>query len=201
MNEEADSNTPVAMLLCKYCSAEPGSASVVCKRCGVPVNTADTNPYGSPATRIAQGTQQATTLASVIMTLGLLVLLVVVGFESPGIAVLFALFTIPPWIRTALVVYKRSRSGLPTGNVEKTALFFTSALLTTLILFAMTISCILTFCITCFAALAEPDYFNDGTFGLVLFGGIITAFVMVLLLFSPWIRWRWARDTTRRNQS
>lgn len=198
-SKPSNAELPVASLLCQYCEADLPVGSEACLRCGIASGNTP-NPYGSPTARvindIAEGTNGAGTLTSILLTGALLVLLVVVGFESPGVAIFLGVFTIPPWIRTALVMRRRSATGLETSTAASVSLFVGSLLVTWLILFSALVCCTLTFCFACIGALTMS---RDERVVFPMAGiAALAVFLGIVLVFSPWIRSRFRRDTTRK---
>ena len=196
----------VATMLCPVCEADLSPNVSVCLRCGTVVKDSKLNPFSAPVKvspvpkDIAAGTSSATTLVSIALTVGLIGILMATFVSSPGLGVCLALVTIPPWVRTTLVVFKRSRSGLETGNLQKTTMFVGSALVTWLVLFVALTSCCLTFCALCWGVmLTGADRLNDQTLMYVLWGAVGATFILVVLAFTPWMRYRWTRDVNKEN--
>lgn len=194
-SEQSNAETPVASLLCQFCEASLPAESEVCLRCGI-ASMETRNPYGSPAAReIAAGSSGASTLSSILLTGALLVPLLVVGFESPGVAIFLAVITIPSWIRTALVMRRRSTTGLETSTVASMSLFVGSLLVTWLILFVALVCCSLTFFFVCIGGLSQPR--DGGMFLITAVLAAIAVFGVLVVIFSKWIRSRFLRDTKR----
>lgn len=203
-SEPKDEEAVVATMLCPVCEADLSPIALVCLRCGHAVNDSRLNPWEAPKKLpsvpkdIAAMTSSASTMVSVALTVGLIGILAATLLASPGLGICLALLMIPAWIRTTLVVFKRSRSGLETGNLQKTTLFVGSAFVTWLVLFVALISCCLTFCAMCWGVMiTNADRMNDQVLLYVLWGSVGVTFILVLLAFSPWIRNRWKRDTIK----
>ncbi len=199
-DDALESEILVATLLCPLCESELSPGVTSCQRCGSATVNPAINPFQAPAGSVPKdidaGTASATAIVSIALTVGLIGVLVAVGISSPGVAICLALMTIPPWIRTTLVVWRRSKTGLPTSHLSKASLLFGSVMITWLILFVSLVSCLLTFCIACFGAIvvAETSQVAASTILIVTFVG---TFLLILAAFSPWIKGRWNRDVTR----
>lgn len=202
-DQEFDPGVPVATALCQYCEAPLPVGSEVCRSCRVPSTYSTTyeisNPYLSPIPvpeEIQRETRAASSIVSILLT-GLLVLLLLgIGIESPGIAILLALLTIPPWIRTALVMRRRSKAGLETSRVASVSMFVGSVFVTWLILFIALISCFLTFCFACIGALTVSREES----GVLMIAGFaaLSVFFVIVAAFTPWIRHRFRRDSQKK---
>ena len=207
MNKAPDEDVIVATLLCQVCEADLSPNAAVCFRCGSVSGDPKLNPFAEPSKvplapkDIAAGTSSASTLVGVGLTVGLIGILVATFLSSPGLGISLALLTIPPWIRTTLVVFKRSRAGMETGNLQKAMLFVGSAFVTWLVLFVALASCCLTFCFACWAVIIYENPNGGGNFHEYYFwilGAVTLAtFLLITLAFTPWIRYRWIRDTTK----
>ncbi|QEG20224.1 hypothetical protein [Mariniblastus fucicola] len=195
----------VATMLCPVCEADLSPDAAVCFQCGCVSVDPNVNPFALPAERPAKApkgieneTKFTSSLISMLLTGGLVGVLVAVGLASPGLAILLALMAIPPWIRTTLVVFKRSKTGLATDNFARATLFFGSAMVSWLVLAVSLVSCFLTFCAVCWVTLINgPERMNDSSTQYLLYGTLGVTFLVILGIFSPWILYRWKRDTTR----
>ena len=197
--DAAEPDLPVATLLCPYCEAPSIGGSEICRSCGIPSVYPAANPYVAPAAtapkKIIAGTNSARTLVSVLLTGGLLVLLAGIGFQNLGISILLALLTIPPWIRTTLVMRRRSKAGLETSKVASVSMFVGSVFVTWLILFVALISCFLTFCFACIGALSVA---REDSVAVSMAGfAALAVFIVIILAFTPWIKHRFRRDSQK----
>ena len=162
MNDETESNIPIATLLCNFCGAGLGSEDAFCCRCGSPVNSArsaqpaDDNPYKSPASNdIALDTKRASTLVSILMTGGLFILLFAIGSHSPGLAILLGFSAIPAWARTAVLAWTRVQSGSQMSTAEKLARFSLYTLVMSIIVVVLLICVVALIFFACLTALGQ----------------------------------------------
>ena len=186
-------------MLCPVCEADLVPEAAVCFRCGNVSKDPQVNPFAAPTINrgIDVGTSSAMTTVSILVTVGMVLILVAVGYSAPGLGICLALMTIPPWVRTTLVVVKRKRSGLPTSKLATASMLFGSALVTWAILAVALVSCFLTFCAACWIVLINDPRSSQNYISWVLIGTLVGTFVVILLAFTPWIRSRWKRDTTK----
>lgn len=195
-----DRDLLIATMLCHYCEAPLAAGSENCRSCRMPTSYPVANPYEAHAVSVPKeinaGTNSASAMVSVLLTGVLLLLLAGIGFQNLGIAILLALLTIPPWIRTVLVMRRRSKAGLETSKVARVSMFVGSVFITWLILFIALVSCFLTFCFACIGALsvAKEDSAAISIAGVAAF----SVFVVIVLAFVPLIRHRFRRDSQKK---
>lgn len=209
-NKPTDEEVVVATLLCPLCEADLWPGAVVCLRCGSSAHATPTEPakvHKAPAARefkevIAARSNQLLTLVSIVLVVGLIGVLVAVANKSVGLAIAFVLLTVPPLVRTSLVVLRRTREGIETGRAATIAMFFGSSMVTLLMVCVTLVSCVLSFCFVCLAVASAANSTGGKSVKdlneILLPTSIITIAIsvgLVLLMFSPWIIHRWKRDT------
>ena len=195
-----------ALPVCQSCEADLRSATAVCDRCGwfdatlSVVNWNSTVADGEiertthAPSDIAAGSQFSFRLSTVLLMTTAVAVLLAIGLQAPGLAVVMGVFGIPPLVRTAMVVRRRASAGVDTDVMTRATLFAVSMMVTWVIVAVMIGSCCLTFCFTCLGVMATGANNEGWMFGIA---GCVSLAVAIgfLWLFTPWIRKRWQRDT------
>lgn len=138
---------------------------------------------------IGRGTARSFSIASLLIVITVIAVLLGIAVRAPGLAILLAIFAIPPWIRTALVMRRRGAMGVQPTVADRVALFMGSLVVTGVIVFTLVVSCCITFCAVC---IGFGDNILGWTSAVVL---TLTVAGLVLFLSSFWIRARWSRHT------
>ncbi|MEQ1906691.1 MAG: hypothetical protein ABL888_21070 [Pirellulaceae bacterium] len=115
----------------------------------------------------------------------------------PGLGIILTICSLPPLIRTVILVRRRVKTGLPVEAGSKVVWFLGSLGTTILITF---VTCCLSFAAffgSCLVMLPIADRGGDiePLFVIAIAASLIAA-GLVLWLFSFWMRARWRRDTT-----
>ncbi len=113
-----------------------------------------------------------------------------------------AILSLPPLIRTTLVVWLRKEQGHSTEIGQKLGLFLASSAVTLLVVMTILPTAFLTFCFTCLGLAAVKESFGKPLGAdepiLFLISGLVALIVsggLSYLVFSKWIRNRWQQDT------
>lgn len=124
---------------------------------------------------------------SMLVFLGLLLISV-----SPGFAILYSLLTIPPLVRTMIVMTQREARGKVSEGGRWFELFFTSFSVTIGLAILWTISSAIGFFVLCLAAISSGT--NDMSMFFVI-GGVF--FVVGMIMTMKFIAARFRRDVER----
>ena len=127
----------------------------------------------------------------------LIAILAAIGSVAPGLAVFVAILSLPPLVRTAMVLHRR-RSLFPgeKHGMDLKALLFATSLGVTAIVLIVTTFC--AFGCGCAVSLLTYAILDAPGIGLALLFGMVAggaAAFPLLYLFSKWIRRRWILDT------
>jgi hypothetical protein len=142
------------------------------------------------------------TLASIFLATTLIAVCLGVIVAAPGLGIVLAIFCLPAFVRTGLVVQRRAALGKTVSTAEKIGWFMGSAATTVVVAVVVAVAAVGTFCAVCVGA-AEAGAMGttgEGTFWVVIASLIVAAAVAVpaSILMVRWIRRRWRRDIERR---
>ena len=127
---------------------------------------------------------------------GWILICVMLVFYTPGLGILALVLSIPPLIRTGLLLLRRRRLGKDLTNEQKVFLFFGSAVVSTAII-AVVIVCVgVGVFAGCLAGLAIGGMGGNGIAIGVISGGIL-GLALALLPCMLIIRSRWRRHLER----
>jgi len=159
----------------------------------------DTRPQSEiyRRTGIHQGTARSFSIGSLLLVITVIGVLLGIMVQAPGLGITLALFAVPPWIRTALVLKRRQAMGFQPTMSDRVALFMGSMFVTWVIVITLTVACCLTFFVTCLAVFAasQDGRGDESLIWLFIWCSVLAVAITVLFLFSYWIRARWRRHT------
>ena len=225
MSETNDSDVPIASGVCPRCEADTAD-ELGCTRCGWTQYFGDEAheipPIASRSDKqttkiswkkqtdgrrdISNGTYFLLALGTFLI-IGLLVCIIVsVSTHAPGIALCFVFLALPPSIRTALVVWRRSSLGLTTTSEKQGRMFVSSLFVTTLMgttlammsvvfVFFAGLFSLISLLLFCFK---KPTVYSPVDLALTPVG-----WLLIIMIATPYICWivsRWQRDTVSRDE-
>jgi hypothetical protein len=134
-------------------------------------------------------------LASILLTTTLLATIFAVVATAPGLGILLAIVSMPPLVRTMIVVQRRQERGLEVNSEEKVGLFIASLTVTIVVSAVALFLSLSTFC-GAFLVTTSNTGIGVPTGLLTL---VISAVLIILAIwfFWKWIRRRWQRDVNR----
>ncbi len=191
---------------CPNCDAEMAATAVYCSRCmarPVARHAAAGNDFeaglksAAGSADIGGGTAMSFSLTGLLLTITAIGVMLGIGISAPGMGISLAIFMIPAWIRTAMVVRRRKSMGYQTDAGSRVLLFVGSAVVTWMIAMVLVISCCVTFCAVCLGgySLTGPGAGSEGVW--ILVSTVCTLIVVTLGVYFGWriIAWRYRKDT------
>lgn len=193
---------------CPHCGAELKSPWTECWLCGAPIRDDDVRPE---AAAISPSRPRSTPRERVSFSLSTLMLVMTLAtlacgliVVAPGLGIVACILIAPVTVRTAMVVNRREAAGGRVSPGEKAMLFFSSFLVTSVIVAVVGVASVGTFCGVCiggYALLGDTQAFRGESWPLIIaiFGiPILTALAVtipIIRLLARWVRARYRRDT------
>lgn len=104
--------------------------------------------------------------------------------EAPGIAIILAIVTVPAFVRTGLVVRRRSQLGKPVSQEKRIWLLMGSLVASMTVAVVVGLASVGTFCAVCLAS----EY--RGTLPISLLIGTVCFGALVWMVVLNWKQWR-----------
>ncbi len=163
------------------------------QRLGNEVNISESNR------RVTSSSPMTFNISTMFLFTILISVLVAIGAAIPSLGILFAGLSVPPLVRTALVLHKR-RQLYPNEqhSMEVKALLFIRSLLASLFVIGMTIFCSLgCACAAGWIVVSIFGFVELAALFAVMIAMLAGSGVAVFLIysFSKWSRYCWERDT------
>ena len=194
-------------LTCSLCHHPVSPNAKFCWRCGGKLPSTGTQQTDrkvefsgehSDSTKVhsAAANQSTFRISSLLLITTLIAVCLALIVSVPGLGILLSIFSLPPLIRTTILVRRRVKSGLPVDASSKVAWYLGSLGTTLVITFATCCLSFGAFFVSClvFLPLAERRGTGSEVLAIACTTSVIVA-GLVLWLFSFWLRSRWRRDT------
>jgi hypothetical protein len=175
-----------------------------CWKCGFGLTPRTSGTAAAPSTneKLAASVASQTEglsfgLSGLMLLIALIAVVVTLIQAAPGLGIALGVLLAPPLVRTWLVLGKKRDLRQQVGFAEKLLLFLGSFATTAVILCVVSIATVGTFCATCLGlyALGAGRSQGTSTAALIMVGiATLSVFLLLIWLFSFWIRARWRRD-------
>ncbi len=151
---------------------------------------------GSNVPHSAASNRATFSISSLLLITTLIAVCMALIVAVPGLGILLSIFSLPPLVRTTILIRHRLKSGLPVETGSKVVWFLASLGTTMLITFATCCLSFVAFFVSCLVMIPIAGQ-GSGEQILLAVASIFTLIVagLVLWLFSFWMRARWRRDT------
>jgi hypothetical protein len=177
--------------VCPNCLASNSHPASVCWLCKTPLP--DSTPTGIQSIGPSPNSPFAFSIASLLLATTLCAAFFGIFINAPGLAILLAILSIPAFVRTGLILQRRSQLGKPIAAGQKFLWFLGSLTVTTTVVIVVGVASVGTFCAVCFqVAPGNPDAALPVA---AITAGLAT--ISVLVACAYWIRRRWRRDISR----
>ena len=189
-------------IACPTCRATVTQDTPFCWKCGSQLKTDGFESRGIELPDKPSGSAGFNfSIASLLLLTTLIAIFLALFAAAPGLGVFLAVLSIPPFVRTLMVVNRRKAMGQQVSGGRKAGLFLGSLGVTLLITWATMFAAAIAFFFSCLGAFAFLDPGASGganveaVFLWITIGFTLTFTGLVLWAFSFWIRARWRRDT------
>ena len=187
---------------CPWCRAEVKEFSGYCWKCGARLDASGNGDSKVVIEDVELVERDPATYSFGIATLLLVTTLIAVCMAlvaaAPGLGIWLAIVSLPPFIRTLMLVQKKKKMGRDIPTATKVSLYLGSLGVTIVITFVTLFGSLIAFCLSCFGAFAFAQGANGRRAEEFAFGtAILLTLAMIALMlwaFSKWVRRRWRRD-------
>ena len=180
---------PMATAACPNCGATYEPPASVCWLCHQ--NLPTDAPRGTGTLAPESSFSFTFSIASILLATSLFAVFFGVLAMAPGLAILLAVLSVPAFVRTGLVVHRRSQLGKPVSAARKFLWFLGSLTVTTTVVTVVLFASVGTFCAVCLGGASVVNDPNKPVPFALLAAGIAT--ITAIVLSAKWIRRRWRR--------
>ncbi len=187
---------------CVVCGAEVAADAPFCWLCREAIERleADAAAAAPPPVIVEPRAPLQFGLSTLFLVMTLFAITLSVANMEPGLGICLAVLSLPPVIRTCLVVYRRKTQGRNVTPTEKIGLYLVSFFVTALILTVLAVAGFATFFVVCLGTYGGT--LKGLGLGMVI-GGIVALVVIGLLCWPAvlWIRHRWRKDVRQTGEN